>query len=275
MGTSKPDNDLKRVTLSVGEHVYTCEIWRLSESRWVLLGVEVHGVGERSDLGIKAPSCLNDAFHPKGYIFRRGDEISAIIGSSNLSGSGLTSGRELNVVVDDAESVLNEFVRLWESQHAQPVTESVYERLERSRLPLEASGAFQKEDRVEEVEITEVETDEGEPVVVAPTNQGSIHFSFTINKSFMSYGQITVPRRVDYAKLEAEGFGPGRLHILFEGERYLSGLMRSANAGYGFYYQIVVQQDMGHPLFRLPIRTNVNVSLERSENGNVARIARA
>ncbi|MBA2130381.1 hypothetical protein EF148_13235 [Stenotrophomonas maltophilia] len=58
MGTSKPAKDLRRVTLSVGEHVYTSEIWRISESRWVLLAVEVHGVGERSDLGIKAPSCL-------------------------------------------------------------------------------------------------------------------------------------------------------------------------------------------------------------------------
>ncbi|MDH1192623.1 hypothetical protein [Stenotrophomonas sp. GD03958] len=58
MGTSKPGKDLERVTLSVGEHVYTCEIWRLSESRWVLLGVEVNGVGGRWGLEIKAPSCL-------------------------------------------------------------------------------------------------------------------------------------------------------------------------------------------------------------------------
>lgn len=58
MGTSKPAKDLRRVTLSLGERVYTSEIWRLSESRWVLLAVEVHGVGGRSGLGIKAPSCL-------------------------------------------------------------------------------------------------------------------------------------------------------------------------------------------------------------------------
>ncbi len=58
MGTSKPAKDLRRVTLSLGEHVYTSEIWRLSESRWVLLAVEVHGVGGRSGLGIKAPSRL-------------------------------------------------------------------------------------------------------------------------------------------------------------------------------------------------------------------------
>jgi len=56
MGTSKPGKDLERGTLSVGEHVYTSEIWRLSESRWVLLAVEVHGVGGRSDLSIKASS---------------------------------------------------------------------------------------------------------------------------------------------------------------------------------------------------------------------------
>ena len=59
MGTSKPGKDFERVTLSVGEHVYTSEIWRLSESRWVLLAVEVHGVGGRSDLSIKASSCLH------------------------------------------------------------------------------------------------------------------------------------------------------------------------------------------------------------------------
>lgn len=58
MGTSKRARDLRRVTLSVGKHVYTSEIWRHSESCWVLLAVEVHGVGGRSTLGIEAPSCL-------------------------------------------------------------------------------------------------------------------------------------------------------------------------------------------------------------------------
>jgi len=58
MGTCKSAKDLRRVTLPVGEHVYTSEICRISESCWVLLAIEVHGVDARSGLGIKAPSCL-------------------------------------------------------------------------------------------------------------------------------------------------------------------------------------------------------------------------
>lgn len=50
-------------------------------------------------------------FHPKIYIFEQGDDVTGIVGSSNLSHGGLEDNVELNVEVDSQERA--EYLRDW------------------------------------------------------------------------------------------------------------------------------------------------------------------
>src|SRR4051812_35980783 len=56
------------------------------------------------------------SFHPKGYLFwsSRGDVATAVVGSSNLSRSGLMGGIEWNVGLDSAAPMLERFTELWD-----------------------------------------------------------------------------------------------------------------------------------------------------------------
>src|SRR5882672_1024889 len=81
-----------------------------------------------TDVGAKAKYYAGSGtFHPKGYVFQRASETTAIIGSANLSASGLTSGVEWSVLFnsDEARSIVQEFDRLWQSGDARSVTEDV------------------------------------------------------------------------------------------------------------------------------------------------------
>lgn len=210
-----------------------------------------------------------DTFHPKGYIFRIGGSISAVVGSSNLSGSGLTSGREWNIAIQSSEPVMVEFTRLWNSEHASPVTEQIYARLNAGRSALELEHLIGKEDRSMADEVSD-EAPRAE-ISVGP----AIRFDFKMNQSFKTYGQLTVPK-VCYSRLECEGFRDGNLTVAFEDQRELRGFMYSATAGYGPYYQIRMPPNGFHPLFSLPNGTFVSVALERSNDGDrVVRIARS
>ena len=65
-----------------------------------------------------------DGFHTKGYIFRKDEIYRIIIGSSNMTKTALTSNREWNTRVvstekgEIAQSVLEEFNELWNSEYA-------------------------------------------------------------------------------------------------------------------------------------------------------------
>ena len=58
MSASRSSSEFSSVTLSIGESLYTCDVCRLSGDAWLLITVEVHGVGVRMDLGIRSSSCL-------------------------------------------------------------------------------------------------------------------------------------------------------------------------------------------------------------------------
>lgn len=129
-----------------------------------------------------------DTFHPKGYVFRTGGSIRAVVGSSNLSGSGLTSGREWNVAIESAEPVMIEFSRLWNSENASPVTEEIYARLDANRSVAELEQLVEKEDSTAGGVPYDVSEESQREISVAP----AIQFHFKINKSFKTYGQMTV-----------------------------------------------------------------------------------
>ncbi len=64
------------------------------------------------------------SFHPKGYLFwsSAGDAASAVVGSSNLSASGLAGGIEWNVVTSDVGQMRRAFEALWEAPRSRPLT---------------------------------------------------------------------------------------------------------------------------------------------------------
>lgn len=93
----------------------------------------------------------NASFHLKTYIFKKANIDAAIIGSSNLSASGLTTGTEWSVCVKpneiDFSAILSEFNQLWESEHARPVTAELVYRLESQTHSEQSRKTIQEEDR--------------------------------------------------------------------------------------------------------------------------------
>lgn len=71
------------------------------------------------NIEIKMYTTENEGFHTKGYIFKRNNIYSAIVGSSNLTASALTKNKEWNVEftsLDEGEilrNLLDEFNALW------------------------------------------------------------------------------------------------------------------------------------------------------------------
>lgn len=65
------------------------------------------------------------SFHPKAYLFssRKTGDALAVVGSSNLSRSGLAGGVEWNVSVDDAEPMLQRFDELWDDPRSIDLTD--------------------------------------------------------------------------------------------------------------------------------------------------------
>jgi len=54
------------------------------------------------ELGVKVRIHTSGAFHPKGYVFRRPDGVTAILGSSNLTEAALVKNHEWNIRVTAA-----------------------------------------------------------------------------------------------------------------------------------------------------------------------------
>ena len=74
------------------------------------------------------------SFHPKAYIFKTRKGVRAIVGSSNLSASGLSKGTEWSILLNpddmDCTPILSEFNRLWNSKSASDVTEEMISQIE-------------------------------------------------------------------------------------------------------------------------------------------------
>jgi len=88
-------------------------------ARLVDLMVDSHG-----RLQVKVFEDEATSFHPKAYLFwsSRGEVAAGIVGSSNLSRSGLSDGIEWNLATDAAGKVLRQFTTLWEDARSIPLT---------------------------------------------------------------------------------------------------------------------------------------------------------
>ncbi len=92
------------------------------------------------NIEIKMFTTESEGFHTKGYIFKKGDNYSAIVGSSNLTEAALVKNKEWNVgftTTKDGEiinNLLNEFNQLWAKAKELPDILPAYEKLYNDNL---------------------------------------------------------------------------------------------------------------------------------------------
>ncbi len=93
----------------------------------------------------------NSSFHLKAYLLKKANSALAIIGSSNLSASGLTTGAEWSLCASsdqiDLASVLLEFQRLWDSDSSHEVTDELISRLANQPQSEDVRKKMHEEDR--------------------------------------------------------------------------------------------------------------------------------
>ena len=91
------------------------------------------------------------SFHPKAYIFKTRNGLWAIVGSSNLSASGLSKGTEWSVLLGpddmDCSPILSEFNRLWNSGSASEVTEGLISKLDQHDKTNAVQETLRKQDQ--------------------------------------------------------------------------------------------------------------------------------
>ena len=67
---------------------------------------------------------VQEGFHTKGYIFKKGEFYRIIVGSSNVTQTALTTNKEWNTKIvstkqgEYTQDILDEFEKLWDSPHA-------------------------------------------------------------------------------------------------------------------------------------------------------------
>jgi HKD family nuclease len=92
------------------------------------------------------------SFHPKGYIFKKSNEGYVIIGSSNLSASGLSTGIEWNISVHSSEiyfpQFISEFNSLWSSSYAKSVNQQILDSLVTKEVNNDFKRAIDQEDQI-------------------------------------------------------------------------------------------------------------------------------
>jgi len=109
---------------------------------------------EPSLLQIRVFESKGKSFHPKGYVFanRASGEAVGIVGSSNLSRSGLAEGIEWNLVVGTVTDLSREFEQLWADPRATALTQEWLDTYHPpSRHPTDVADRIEVHETLEEV----------------------------------------------------------------------------------------------------------------------------
>ncbi|WP_407432911.1 DEAD/DEAH box helicase [Methanobrevibacter sp.] len=103
------------------------------------------------NIEVKMFTTENEGFHTKGYIFKKNNNYSAIVGSSNLTASALVENKEWNIgfrATEDGEilhNLLNEFNELWDQSRDLDDILPVYEKLYNDNVKFKAIREVTKE----------------------------------------------------------------------------------------------------------------------------------
>ena len=206
-------------------------------------------------------------FHAKGYLFGSASETtSVIIGSSNISGSGLRGGVEWNVAMGSRDWDLAPIVaaakELWESPDSVPVTATVLTEIERDIRPMESSAVL---------DWTTAEASPASNNVITETV--AVDFRFRVNKSFLTYPSrpITIPVHLNDS-VRAQGLDADAVRIQGPDGHEFNGRIYGSRNNQGEYHQIVVSGHQGDALSNLPIGHSVNVAILRRGDSVHVRI---
>ncbi|HOI29809.1 MAG TPA: phospholipase D-like domain-containing protein [Melioribacteraceae bacterium] len=114
---------------------------------------EAEAIRTLKEVGVKLKYYSNPrtSFHIKSYIFKKSNYGLAIIGSSNLSASGLSSGKEWNVCVKSDEinfvTILQEYEQLWASEYSKDISDQILSKLESQIQSDELKVTLHEEDQ--------------------------------------------------------------------------------------------------------------------------------
>lgn len=193
----------------------------------------------------------NRIFHPKCYLFQKESNLKVVIGSSNLTSSGLETGVEWNVFLDSTQEKLHElslsFERLWNSKYAKQLSEEVLKELQ----------IIQKESQNEKVKNKLL----GKLDYAAE----SIQFLFNVGKSFLDYAHhpITIPKNRWNDKLRQIKTSHNCEIIIDSANRKkYQGNIYTSEAGFGQFYQLRFDTHTSREissLFKLSSLINVQI----------------
>lgn len=114
---------------------------------------ESEAVRTLKEVGVRLKYYYNPktSFHIKSYIFKNSNYGLAIIGSSNLSASGLSTGKEWNVCVKSDETdfttIIQEYEQLWKSEYSQDISDQILIKLENQIQSEEMKITLHEEDQ--------------------------------------------------------------------------------------------------------------------------------
>ncbi len=166
-------------------------------------------------------------FHPKCVIFRRGDRLRIIIGSSNLTSSGLESGVEWNLAVNEDHDLMRKvafsFEQLWTSTKVKVLSETVIDEIRQAQAQA-----------ISDIKRNQIE---GKLDFVG----ASFRFSFTVNPSFIKKPHALTVLKKHYGILN-KYLASNHVEASFSvGNKQAPGYMYRSRAGYGVFYQLVVR----------------------------------
>lgn len=171
---------LKRHLAESNEALFALAFVRQRDGRVSILFANDFGAAEAiislQEIGVQLKYYLkpNSSFHVKAYLFKKPTSGISIIGSSNLSASGLSSGTEWNVCINSDEinyaSLLSEYHKLWSSQYSREVTDETIHHLSIQKSAEKLISTILEEDQYPATDIIE-----GTQKVVDDPNNYPVH----------------------------------------------------------------------------------------------------
>lgn len=110
---------------------------------------EPDALQELRKIGVKVKVFTGEQiFHPKAFIFWKDDQLRGILGSSNLTASGLESGVEWNIAIDDDQEILHEmgdcFESLWKSAEVKELTDTLLSTMRQDRTEFDRNPVHER-----------------------------------------------------------------------------------------------------------------------------------
>lgn len=168
---------------------------------------EPQGLAQLLDLGaeIRLFRSGGESFHPKAFLFQSDRALHLVVGSSNLSQSGLIEGIEWNLWVDGAlleqEDPVEQFLSLYYAEPTEPVNPMTLEAYRREREQAQArqpgwSELWASLDRaasLNELGLAEAGEEESEPIRLRPAQEEALQALYRAWEEGQARGLVVLP----------------------------------------------------------------------------------